>query len=68
MKDIAERLEFMAVRIAPLGSHSGNTRWEAAELMRESAAEIRSHRNRSQDEARMRCGIDEGSLRTPRQS
>lgn len=36
----AERLREVAVRIAALGSRSGDTRWEAAQLMRQAADEI----------------------------
>lgn len=32
--------EDLAVRVAPLGSKSGDTRWEAAQMIRAQAAEI----------------------------
>lgn len=41
MADITERLEKVAVYLAALGRASGDTRWEAAELMREAATEIK---------------------------
>lgn len=47
MLDIAQRLEKVAVLIAPLGKLSGETRWEAAELMREAKAEIESLRDKA---------------------
>lgn len=40
MGDLPKQLRDVAVRVAPLGSLSGDTRWEAAELMRKAAAAL----------------------------